>query len=162
MVQNLAALLGGRGGIADDVDDRHVFAERTTDAAESAQLAGSEGGHEGACALVPSVAISGIGSDELVGRADPCQAFGLDQVKKGKLKVYGWVRLSRAVRYQRRVGGRSIPPGTPKTVSIPISLRRWKRYWPTRISDIVSCWECDQRAGELGGGWLSRVIKDGK
>ena len=70
-MQYLAALLRGRGGIADDVDNRHILAERTADAAESAQLAGSEGGHQGAGTLVPSVAISGIGSDQLVRCADP-------------------------------------------------------------------------------------------
>lgn len=92
-MQYLAALLGSGSRIPDNVDDRHVLAESATDAAESAELSGPEGSHERARALVPSITISGIGSDQLVRRTDPVETFGFNQIKQSKLKVYERIRL---------------------------------------------------------------------
>ena len=82
MMQNLAALLSRSGRVPDNVNNRHILAVCTPQSAESTQLTRSKGGDECTGSLLASIAVCGVGTDQLVGGAQPFEALGLDEVQE--------------------------------------------------------------------------------
>lgn len=82
MMQNLAALLSRSSRVPDNVDNWHVLAVRTPQPAESTQLTGPKGGDERTGSLLASIAVCGVGTDQLVGSSQPFEALGFDEIQE--------------------------------------------------------------------------------
>lgn len=88
MVKNLSRFLGRERWVADNVNDWDILRVRATNTAKSTQLSRAKGGDQGSGSLDAGIPISSIGTDKLIGRADPGNALGLDLIEKSELKVW--------------------------------------------------------------------------
>jgi len=88
VVKNLSRLLGRERRVADNVDNWNILGVRATNSTKSTQLPRAEGGDKGSSSLDTSIPISGIGTDKLIGCADPGDALGFDLIEKGEFKIW--------------------------------------------------------------------------